>query len=391
MCNIVRNIYGLFGVKKIVIRNCLVGVCLIGLIACSGNKEPHAIPVPKIDNMVNTNITWDMDGLSKSLAGSFVPVLDNNAIFTADSQGHVFRLDDTDGTVINKFNLKRKLSSGVAVSPDSIFVTTTDAHLLSISRVTGEINWQAALPTISIEAPQIGGDIIVVKTNDSQLSAYDVKTGALLWVNQKSSPPLTLRAYNSFQVVGREVVIQGQPGGKLALINLTNGVAMWENYIAIPKGSTDLDKLTDVAMRPSLKDKSICVATYNGKISCLDAISSNIAWAKNFSSSSGVLIGEQNVYSVNVDGVVYAFDKITGAKVWSNDILQYRNLGVPAFLGNNILLIDNDGHINLFRRTDGRLVARVSSDLKDGTSYPIFDNNKVIIQSGNGHIAKITE
>ncbi|MFN7094825.1 MAG: PQQ-binding-like beta-propeller repeat protein, partial [Burkholderiales bacterium] len=232
---------------------------------------------------------------------------------------------------------------------------------------------------------------VVVRTNDSQLLAYNVHNGSLLWVYQRQNPPLTLRAYNTFQVVGKDVVMFGQPGGRLALINLTNGTPIWENYIAIPEGATDLDKLTDVAMRPVVNDKEICVASFNGKIACLDAISSNVLWSKKFNSSSGILMDEQNVYAITIDGVVYAFDKNTGATVWSNDMLHYRQLSVPVFLGNNLLTIDHDGFINLFSRGDGKLVARVASNLKGGISYPWSDGKKVFAQANSGDLAEIIQ
>lgn len=367
-----------------------LALCLAyGITGCSSDKAPKPRIIPPIENMQRIDMPWNINKLSDSIAGSFVPVLDNNAVFTADSEGHILRLDDTDGTVISAFKLSRQLSSGTAASGTSIFVTTRDGYLLSISKVTGEINWEAVLPTIAIEAPQIGGDIVVVRTNDTGLSAYDVKNGSLLWVYQKTNPPLTLRSYNTFQVVGKDVVIVGEPSGKLALLNLNNGMVLWEDSIAIPKGSTDLDKLTDIGMRPVLKDKTICVATYNGKIACLDALNSNITWSKDFSGNLGLIMDEQNVYTVSTDGIIFAFDKITGAKIWHNDILQYRKLNVPVFLGDNILVMDNEGYVNLFERSNGKLVARVKTNLKDGISYPISDPNKVIIQSGNGHIAKI--
>ena len=72
---------------------------------------------------------------------------------------------------------------------------------------------------------------------------------------------------------------------KSVLLNLLNGTPIWETYVAIPDGATDLDKLTDVTTRPVLNDKTMCVATYNGKITCLDAISSNIIWSKKFIST----------------------------------------------------------------------------------------------------------
>lgn len=359
------------------------------IVGCSSDNAPKPHLIPTMENMEKVSVPWNINKLSDSIAGSFVPVLDNNAIFTADSKGDILRLDDTDGTIISNFKLDRPLSSGTAVSGTAIFVTTTDGYLLSISKVTGEINWEAALPTISIEAPQIGGDIVVVRTNDTQLSAYDAKNGALLWVYQKSNPPLTLRTYNTFQVIAKDVVILGEPSGKLALINLNNGMPLWEDSLAIPKGSTDLDKLTDIGMRPVLNDKTICVATYNGKIACLDALNSNVLWSKDFSANLGLIIDDQNIYTLSTDGTLFAFDKASGAKLWKNDILQYRELNIPTFLGNNILVFDNEGYVNLFRKTDGRLISRVKTNLEGGVSYSITDPNKVILQSGNGHIAKI--
>ena len=277
------------------------------------------------------------------------------------------------------------------MSSDSIFVTTDDGYLLSVSKATGNIKWQAHLPTISIEAPQVGGDVVVVRTNNSELLAYDVHAGTLLWVYQKQNPLLTLRANNTFQVVGRDVILLGQPNGRLALLNLTNGNTIWENYVAIPEGATDLDKLTDIAMRPVINDKLICVATFNGKITCLDAVTSNILWSKKFSSNSGVVIDEQHVYSISTNGIVYAFDKNSGAIVWKNDILQYRILSAPVFLDNHILTIDNEGHIILFNNSDGKLVASIASNLRDGVSYPWSDGRKVFAQSANGYIAEITK
>lgn len=379
------------GFKKKIILLCANSILVVGLISCASDDVPKPKPIPKIENIEKISTIWDVDALSSSNAASFIPIIDDNAIFTADSAGDIFRIDETDGTIISRFKLKRKLSSGTATSSDSIFVTSMDGYLLSLDKVSGKIKWQVQLPTIAVEAPQVAGDIIVLRTNDSQLSAYNVNSGSLLWAYQRQNPPLTLRAYNTFQIVGKDVVLLGQPGGRMALLNLNNGTPIWENYVAIPEGATDLDKLTDVAMRPVVNDKEICVATYNGKIACLDAISSSIIWSKTFSSNYGVLVDEQNVYGISVDGVVYAFDKNTGATIWHNDILQYRYLSVPVFLGNNLLIVDSDGYINLLNRNDGKLLARVISNLKDGVSYPWSDGTKVFLQSGNGNLEKITQ
>lgn len=367
-----------------------LSICVVLVLgACSNNSLPKPKPVPKFKNIEKINLDWSINSLLSGSNGSFIPTLDGGAIFTADKTGLIIRVDQSDGVIIKKIHLKRKLSSGTVTSSDSIFVTSEDGYLLSINKVSGDINWQVQLPTMSIEAPQISGNIIVIKTNDAELLAYNANNGGLIWVYQNQIPALTLRAYNTFQIVGNDVVVDGQPGGKLALINLNTGIPIWENYIAIPDGATELDKLTDIAMRPVIVDKEICVSSYNGKLVCLDALSNIVSWSYKYSSASGILIDEQNIYAVSTDGIVNAFDRITGLEIWKNDILQNRILNAPIFYKNNVLVIDNEGFLNLFSCYDGKLISRQSSYLRDGISYPLVNDHQIYIQSGNGYLTKI--
>jgi len=368
------------------------GIFLL-LSGCATDNTPKPNPVPEITNPEKITLNWNLGYLARSHAGSFAPVIDqDNSIFTADSSGHIYKIDSSDGTTIFSFALKRKLSSGTAVSADSIFVTTLDDYIVCIGKVNHEVKWQAHLPTISIEPPQMAGDLVIVRTNDASLLAYDVATGKLRWIYQRPIPTLTLRSTNTFQVSPlNDVIVYGQPGGRLSIINAQNGTSIWDTFFAVPVGATDIDKLTDINMRPVINDdKTICLASYNGRIGCLSGLTSNVIWSNKFSTSQQLVVDAQNVYAVSQDGVVYAFDRKTGVEVWKNDALQYRTLGSLVFLGNNLVSIDNDGYINMFSKVDGRLVARFGSDLKDGTSYAISNGYKVIMQSANGDIASIT-
>jgi len=345
--------------------------------------------MPKIKNYDTLKQGWLQRSLNDSPAGSFAPTSYDNAIFTADSSGTIYKIDPTDGSIINSFYTRQSLSSGTGVSGGFVFVTTLDAHLIAVDKGSGKIKWKARLPTISLEAPQVGADLVIVRTNDAQTLAYNTNDGTPVWVYQKPSPALTLRVTNTFQVIGNEVVVVGLPGGKLALLNLKTGVPIWENYVAMPDGATDLDKITDIGMRPVLDGKRFYVATYNGKIACLDAISSNIIWEKKFNTSIGLTFDEQNVYAVSQDGVVYAFDKATGAQVWKNSTMQYRNLNTPAILGNGIVIVDDEGYIHMFNRNDGQETARLNSSLSGGISNPLVRDNGVVVQSANGMLELI--
>ncbi len=368
----------------------LIGLSIVILISsCSTTSDPQPKNVPNIPNPQKVRVVWNISSLASGSRGSFIPCFDENAIYTADNAGDIYKIDRTDGTIINLFRLRRSLSSGTATSSDSIFVTTTDGYLLSIDKVTGKIVWQAQLPTLSIEAPQSTNGIVVLKTNDAEIIAYNATNGNILWVYQRNNPPLTLRATKTFQIVGKDVVLVGQPGGRMALINLSNGTVIWETYVAMPEGATDLDKLTDVAIRPAIDDKEICVATYNGKLVCLNAITSGVIWSRAFSTTYDLLINNDSVYAISIDGTIYSFDKNTGGILWQNSVLQYRSLSSPVLLGDNLLIIDSEGFINLVDKNNGALVAREKSKLQDGISLPWSDGKSAIVQSANGNIAEI--
>lgn len=374
--------------KKIILA-VASSIVAAGLISCSTDNSPQPQPMPKVYTSAVLKRGWSQSSLTQSPAGSFVPTSFDNTIWTADSAGYIYKIDPSDGSLIKRFYIGHDLSSGVGVSGSSVFVTTMTGYLLSMDKGSGKINWQAQLPTLSLEAPQATSDIVVVRTNDAELLAFNVNDGTPVWVYQKPIPPLTLRVENTFQLIGNEVVAVGLPGGKLALLNLHTGTAIWENYIAVPEGATDLDKITDIGMRPVLDNKTMCVATYNGKIACLDALSSSIIWQKKFSSSDGITIDQQNVYAVSQDGVVYAFDKASGTQVWQNATLQYRQLSTPALLGNGVLVVDSDGYVHMFNRNDGQEVARVSTSLVGGVSHPMVRDNGVIYQSASGDLMQI--
>lgn len=367
---------------------------LLLVLGCATDNTPKPKAVPPItDPMKKIVITWDINSLSGGNTGSFVPVIDvDNSIFTADGAGYIYKIDSSDGTTIFSFKLEHRLSSGTAISSDTIFVTTEDDYLLAIGMVNHDIKWKAKLPTLSIEAPQVVNNTVVVRTNDASILAYNAQTGALLWIFQRPIPTLTLRATSTFQIAASgDVIIAGQPGGRISVINLLNGSSIWDTFVAIPEGATDLDKLTDIDMRPVLSGKEIYVGSYNGRIACLDAITSNPIWSNKFSTSTQLLLDEQNVYAISQDGVVYAFDKNNGNIVWKNDVLQYRVLSSPALLNANLIIVDYDGYINVFDKKTGVLSARISSNLTDGASYPISNGYKVIIQSASGNLAAITE
>lgn len=358
----------------------------------SGSKAKPIGSLAYNSDVEEYKLGWSVSLHEDNANSSFTPFDYSGAIYVADSSGAIRWLDPYDGSKIGVIKTDLDLASGVAVNSTMIFVTTTDAELVAISKATHEVAWSYKLPTVSNETPQLSGnDIIVVRTSDAQLLAFNTEDGKPLWVYQKSVPALTLKSYNTFQMVGSEVIFAGLPGGKMAVINARNGNVIWETYIASPDGVTDLDKITDIAMRPLFDGKNICVASYNGKIACLDGATSAVIWSKKFSTETGLATDEQNIYAVNVDGEFFAFDKLSGVQVWQNSQLKYREMSKPTVYGKLLLSIDENGVLYFFNRNTGELLGAKKTGLKEGVNYPAVVGSSLIYQSGSGKVLQITD
>ena len=49
-----------------------------------------------------------------------------------------------------------------------------------------------------------------------------------------------------------------------------------------------------------------------------------------------------------------------------------------------MLVVDNDGYVHMFNRNDGQEMARISTSLSGGVSYPMVRDNGVVYQSAGG-------
>ncbi len=375
------------------VSNYFVNILLIIALlisSCATDQSKNTLQSSNLyDDKDAIGINWNLNILNfKDNFSSFVPVFDNNTIYTADSLGNIYKIDVSDGSIISHFKINNQISSGIAAFNDAIFVTTTDGMLLSIGKITHQILWQAVLPNISIEPPLIVSNKIIVRSNGATITAYDIYSGNLLWVYDYINPPLTIRATATMTVpYPNDILIVGFPLGVLAVININNGMLIWQNNIATTTGATDLEKLIDITIKPVIDDKNICVTSFNGNLSCINSMTNEVIWSKPFSSTHQIIINQDILYAINQDNVIYAFNKQTGIILWHNDEIKIK-IYDPFVLYNRLLVIDNNGVIYIFNN-NGEITRKINSNLLGGNIGIILNNNKVILQSANGHIAKI--
>jgi outer membrane protein assembly factor BamB len=310
------------------------------------------------------------------------PAVLGGSVYAAGMDGKIVRFSAETGKQQWNIDSGRKISGGVGADSSLVAVGTAKGEVLAFD-ARGQQLWQARLSSEILSAPQVANDIVVVRTGDGRIFGLDVRDGKRKWVYQRAMPALALRS-NAGVVVAHGAVFAGFAGGKLVALNLANGNLGWEATVALPRGATELERVTDVSSLPVVDDRMICATAYQGRTACFAIASGNLLWARDVSSSAGLAMDDRTVYVSDTRGAIHALDKNSGASLWKQDKLLARQLTAPLALGRYVAVADVQGYVHLLAREDGSFAARIATDGSQIGAPPVAMNRGFLVQTHNG-------
>jgi len=327
------------------------------------------------------SIQWQK-GIGSSGAYVFTPVFADDSVYAANEYGDLLRYDAATGKLIWRVDTRRKLSGGVGAVRNLVLVGNIKGELLAFDN-RGYALWKSQLTSEILSAPQVAEGIVVVRTEDGRIFGLDAENGKRRWVYQRNTPVLTVRSFASVAIT-RGGVFAGFAGGKLVALDINNGNIGWEATVALPRGTTELERVTDITSTPVVDDERVCAVAYQGRVACFDLLRGNLLWARDISSIAGLTLDEHNVYVSDDKGTVMALDKVSGASVWKQDKLFARRITAPLALGRYIVVADFHGYVHFVSREDGSFAARRATDGSRVSAAPIALSKGLLVLTRNG-------
>lgn len=352
--------------------------------ASSGTAPKMAELVP-IQTTVEARVAWK-ESLSKSEGYVFSPAVVGDSVYAAGAKGDVVRLEG--GSVRWKANAGIPLSGGVGSDGARVIVGSPKGDIIAFDANDGKELWRAKVTSEVLAAPVVNRSLVVVRSGDNRLFAFDANDGKRKWVYQRQTPPLSLRSFAA-PLIDNNYVFVGFPGGKIVAVTVNNGAAAWEGTVALPKGTTELDRVADITAAPVLAGRMICAVAYQGRVACFDLNTGNLAWARDMSSSAGLAADNRYVYVSDDKGAVHALDLASGASIWKQDKLFLRQLSAPVARGRLVAVADVKGVLHLLSRDDGSFVARVTTDGTPVTAPLQVVDNKILLQTRGGAVMAV--
>lgn len=309
------------------------------------------------------------------------PAVVGNSVYAAAADGSLARFDGE--KQVWRVSTGQPISGGVGADGKLVLVGTAKGEVLAFDAATGKAAWKAQVSSEVLAPPAVADGLVVVRSGDSRISALDAADGKLRWVYQRSVPALLLRS-NARVLMAGDTTIAGFPGGKLVAIANNNGASVWEATVALPKGSTELERVTDITSSPVLEGNAVCAVAFQGRIACFDVKNGTGLWSREMSSIAGLDMDSKQVYVTDDKGFVQALDRDTGATVWTLNKLATRSPTRPLALDGLVAVADVQGMVHLLSSDGGVFFGRAKTDGSAIRADPVPYANGILVQTSDG-------
>ncbi|MBS1186768.1 MAG: bamB [Burkholderiaceae bacterium] len=348
---------------------------------------PRHVPAPLQDfkQTLTARTVWTAS-VGNAGAHIFSPALAQSSVFAAAADGTISRLSAITGGSEWQIKAEIPLTAGVGTDGNVVAVGGEKGVLLAYDGY-GKLLWKAQASSEILSAPAVGQGVVVVRSQDNRIAAYDVTTGKRKWVVQRTAPALALRSAPGLMIVGPTVVV-ALPGGRLVSLMLSNGGMLWEIAVGDPRGSTELERIADVSGFPAVHGREVCATSYQGRLGCLDAVTGAAHWSKKLSSNVGPAMDDRFVFAADENGAVSAFTR-DGQSVWRSDKLAHRGLSAPASFGSAVAVADAQGYVHFLSRDSGSIIGRIATDGSPVLAGPVSAGNMLIVQTKSGMLSAI--
>jgi outer membrane protein assembly factor BamB len=360
----------------------LPAAALSGCTLFSSPSGPKPVELQPLERAQEVRVLWTAN-VGRADRFAFSPALVGESIYAAGRDGTVVRLDAANGNERWRVSVERRLSGGVGADPRTVVVATEEGEVIALDAADGKLRWRARVSSEVLAPAAIGGGLVLVRSVDNRIFAFGEDDGKRRWVYQRAPAALIVRSPTGVAIVG-DTAFAGFSGGKLTAIALSNGGLRWESTVAVPKGATELERVTDVVGAPEVQDREVCAAAYQGRVSCFEMANGRQIWARELSSLTGLKLDARYAFVSDDRGGVHALDRTNGRSMWKQDKLTHRQPSLPGSAGNAVAVGDFEGYVHFLSRESGAFVARYASGGGAVRAAPVSLPSSVLVQTQNG-------
>lgn len=236
------------------------------LAGCSAPSSQAPTELEDYNSIAEPDVVWSKS-VGESLTNYLVPSVVGSSVYVAGGNT-VYRLDADDGDEVWSFDTDAPVAAGVGSDGYIIAVGTAKGELVVLD-AEGKKLWSTFLTSEMDAVPLVGNGLVIVRTADTRVTAFDASTGEQRWRYQRQAPSLTIKNASGMIFFGPMILV-GQSNGYLLGLS-AEGRPVWQALISEARGITEVERLVDILGTPMVNRDLLCASAFQGRLVCMDA------------------------------------------------------------------------------------------------------------------------
>ena len=347
------------------------------LAGCSAPSSQAPTALEDYNSIAEPDVVWSKS-VGESLTNYLVPSVVGSSVYVAGGNT-VYRLDADDGDEVWSFDTDAPVAAGVGSDGYIIAVGTAKGELVVLD-AEGKKLWSTFLTSEMDAVPLVGNGLVIVRTADTRVTAFDASSGEQRWRYQRQAPSLTIKNASGMIFFGPMILV-GQSNGYLLGLS-AEGRPVWQALISEARGITEVERLVDILGTPMVNRDLLCASAFQGRLVCMDATNGQLRFTHDVTAMTPPAADDRFVYIGNTASELYAFDRTRGYPVWKNEKLKWRGVRAITPMSGVVAVGDSEGYVQILNPESGDIIGRTRLDgalVSPAQSYEtgaIFQNDE---------------
>lgn len=328
------------------------------------------------------------------------PVVADGHLYVVDGDGTVRAFDAKSGARLwaTPLDTKKKdrtvlFGGGASVEGGKVYAVDGRGDAAALDGATGRILWKVRPGGPLRGAPGIGLGNVYVLSQDNQIFALKLETGATVW-----SASATLQTAGVFGVappaIAQGTIVAGFSSGELSALRYENGRVVWQDQLARTSITTSVSAVTDIDAAPVIAEGKVYAIGQGGRMVALDLLSGQRLWEINIGGVATPWLAGEWLFVVTDDARLLCIARTTGKIRWITQLQRWRNPSTknraiewsgPVLAGGRLLLVNTLGELANVDAATGK----AGTSVKAGKGFylaPIVADNILYLIDAKGRL-----
>ena len=320
------------------------------LAGCSTPSSQAPTELEDYNSIAEPDVIWSKN-VGESLTNYLVPSVVGSTVYAAGGNT-LYRLDAETGDEVWSLETDAPIAAGVGSDGYIVAVGTAKGELV-VADAEGKKLWSTFLTSEMDAVPLVGNGLVIVRTADTRVTAFDAATGEQRWRYQRQAPSLTIK--------NASMILVGQSNGYLLGLS-PEGRPVWQALISEARGITEVERLVDILGSPMVNGDLLCASAFQGRLVCMNAGNGQLRFTHDVTAMTPPAADDRFVYIGNTASEIYAFDRTRGYPVWKNENLKWRGVRAITPMSGVVAVGDSEGYIQILNPESGEIIGRTQLD-----------------------------